>query len=209
MDTLFSKVKSLAGYTCAQLITNGTFTRVYPMTSKSSASIAAALSEFTEMLVFLADTLICDFASEQTGKNTDVIKLIQRLHIRLHIAEKSRGTTQNHRAETEIREVKPNGKRVCVTAKSQHNSGITTVLCTLPKSNLYSRVAQLNGQALNELWAKPWTSLNGWLDFKFYDCVWYWDEKKTDMNESQARIGLWLGIAHHVAWQRHDALDPH
>jgi hypothetical protein len=37
MDTLFSKVKSLAGFTCAQLITNGTFTRVYPMESKSGA----------------------------------------------------------------------------------------------------------------------------------------------------------------------------
>ena len=31
MDILFSKVKSLGGYTCAQLITNGTFTKVYPI----------------------------------------------------------------------------------------------------------------------------------------------------------------------------------
>ena len=48
MDTLFSKVKSIAGNTCAQLITNGTFTRVYPLESKSSANIAHALQEFID-----------------------------------------------------------------------------------------------------------------------------------------------------------------
>ena len=45
MDTLFLKVKSLNGHTCAQLITNGTFTRVYPMESKASRNIAQALTE--------------------------------------------------------------------------------------------------------------------------------------------------------------------
>lgn len=45
MDTLFSKVKSRSGFTCAQLITNGTFTRVYPMESKSGSQIAQALGK--------------------------------------------------------------------------------------------------------------------------------------------------------------------
>jgi hypothetical protein len=73
-DTLFSKVKSLAGYTCAQLITNGTFTRVYPMESKASSNIATALNTFFDD-VGVPVELICDLASEQTGKNTDVMKL--------------------------------------------------------------------------------------------------------------------------------------
>jgi hypothetical protein len=34
MDTLFSKVKSTNGNVCAQVITNGQFTRVYPLPSK-------------------------------------------------------------------------------------------------------------------------------------------------------------------------------
>jgi hypothetical protein len=38
MDILFSKVKSLGGYTCAQLITNRTFTKVYPMETKASSN---------------------------------------------------------------------------------------------------------------------------------------------------------------------------
>ena len=43
MDTLFSKVKSIAGHKCAQLITNGSFTRMYPLESKSGANIARNL----------------------------------------------------------------------------------------------------------------------------------------------------------------------
>ena len=39
MDTLHSRVQSLGGYKCAQLITNGSFTKVYPMESKESANI--------------------------------------------------------------------------------------------------------------------------------------------------------------------------
>ena len=43
MDTLFSKVKSIAGHTWAQRTTNGSFTCVYPLESKSGANIASAL----------------------------------------------------------------------------------------------------------------------------------------------------------------------
>jgi hypothetical protein len=110
MDTLHSKIRSLGGYKCAQLITNGSLTRVYPMESKQSSNIARALGEFVEN-VESPDKLICDFATEQTGKRNDVIKLIGRLHINLMVpAEKGWGTTQNHRAETEIRELKTKWK---------------------------------------------------------------------------------------------------
>jgi hypothetical protein len=40
--------------------------------------------------------------------------------------------------------------------------------------------------------------ISEWLDFDFYDRVWYWDQKKTDMTEEQAKIGRWLGIAHRI-----------
>jgi hypothetical protein len=30
--------------------------------------------------------------------------------------------------------------------------------------------------------------ISEWLDFDFYDRVWYWDEKKTDMNQEQKKI---------------------
>ncbi len=47
---LFSKVKSLSDYTCAQLITNGSFTRVHPpaMESKASANVSTVLQEYID-----------------------------------------------------------------------------------------------------------------------------------------------------------------
>ena len=143
MDTLFSKIKSLNGHTCAQLITNGTFTRIYPMESKSSHNIAQALNEFVDD-VGIPGTLICDLASEQTGKNTEVLKAVRRFHIRLLPAEKGRGTTQNHRAETEIREVKTKWKtRMRENQVPIHVCG-TTDSYTLPRCSHFWREERNN-----------------------------------------------------------------
>ncbi|KAI2494561.1 Reverse transcriptase (RNA-dependent DNA polymerase) [Fragilaria crotonensis] len=179
MDTLFSKVKSLNGMECAQLITNGSFTRVYPMASKSSHDIAQALTEFIDD-VGVPGTLICDFATEQTGKNTEVMKVVRRNQIRLLLAEKGRGTTQNHRAETEIREIKTKWK-----TRMRENqvpsrlwdyglvyiSEIQSLLARGPDQR--PGIEKILGQTVD---------ISEWLDFDFYDRVWYWDHHKTDMN---------------------------
>jgi hypothetical protein len=81
IDTLFSKVKSLGGYTYVQLITNGTFTKIYPMESKTCTNIAAVLISFIDD-VGVPDTLTCGLATEQTGKNSDVMKLMRRFNIK-------------------------------------------------------------------------------------------------------------------------------
>ena len=195
MDTLFSKVKSLNGHTCAQLITNGSFTRVYPMESKASRNIAQALTEFVDD-VGIPGTLICDLASEQTGKNTDVLKAIRRFQIRLLPAEKGRGTKQNHRAETEIREVKTKWKvrmRENQVPARLWDYGLVYI------SEVQSLLARGHDQrpGIERIMGQT-VDISEWLDFDFYDRVWYWDEPKTDMTNEQARIGRWLGIAHRV-----------
>ena len=103
-DTMFSKVKSIYGNRCAQIYTNGCFTKVYPIESKSSACIANTLQDFADY-VGIPDTLVCDLATEQTGRNTPMMKEVRRLRIRMKNAEKGR-SNQNHKAETEIRELK-------------------------------------------------------------------------------------------------------
>jgi hypothetical protein len=55
--------------------------------------------------VGIPNTLICDLATEQVGPHTPMMKEIRRVSIKLHNSEKGR-STQNHRAETEIRELK-------------------------------------------------------------------------------------------------------
>ena len=195
MDTLFSKVKSLNGHVCAQLITNGSFTRIYPMESKASRNIAQALTEFVDD-VGIPGTLICDLATEQTGKNTEVLKAIRRFQIRLLPAEKGRGTTQNHRAKTEIREVKTKWKTRMRENQVPARLWDYGLVYIAEVQSLLARgtdqrpgIEKVMGQTVD---------ISEWLDFDFYDRVWYWDQPKTDMTNEQARIGRWLGIAHRV-----------
>ena len=194
-DTLFSKVKSLAGYTCAQLITNGTFTRVYPMESKASSNIATALNTFFDD-VGVPVELICDLASEQTGKNTDVMKLVRRLNIKLHPAEKGRGITQNSKAESEIREIKTKWKARMREAQIPPRLWDYGLVYIAEVQSLLAR-GPLQRSGL-ELVSGQTPDISEWLDFDFYDRVWYWDQKKMDIGDEQARIGRWLGIAHRI-----------
>ncbi len=195
MDTLFSKVKSLGGYTCAQLITNGTFTRVYPMETKASSNIARALQEFIDD-VGVPDSLVCNFASEQTGKQTEVMKLIRQSNIKLRIAEEGRGITQNHRAETEIREIKTKWKtrmRENQVPTRLWDYGLVYI------SEIQSILARGDDRRPGfERITGNTIDISEWLDFDFYDLVWYWDQEKMDITDEQARIGRWLGIADRV-----------
>ena len=37
--------------------------------------------------------------------------------------------------------------------------------------------------------------ISEWIDFEFYDLVWYWDDLD---DEAKPSIGRWLGVSHHV-----------
>jgi hypothetical protein len=79
------------------------------MESKASSNIATVLNTFFDD-VGVPAKLTCNLASEQTGKNTDVMKLICHLNIKLLHTEKGRGITQNSKAETEICKIKTKWK---------------------------------------------------------------------------------------------------
>ena len=185
-DTLFSKVKPLAGCTCVQLITNGQFTRVYPMESKASSNIATALNTFFDDVGVPAE-LTCDLASEQTGKNTDVMKLIRRLNIKLRPVEKGRGITQNSKAETEIREIKTKRKARMREAQIPSRLWDYALVYIAEVQSLLAR-GPLQRSGL-ELISGQTPDISEWLDFDFYDRVWYWNQKKMDMSDEQAHIG--------------------
>jgi hypothetical protein len=71
LDTLIANVKSLLGNKCANVFTNGNYTKVVPMTSWKEA--AESLIDFTDD-VGIPETLVTDGATEFTGKHTDFIK---------------------------------------------------------------------------------------------------------------------------------------
>jgi hypothetical protein len=165
------------------------------MESKSSHNIAQALTEFIDD-VGIPGTLICDLATEQTGKNTEVLKFIRRNQIRLLPAEKGRGTTQNHQAETEIREIKTRWRirmRENQVPSRLWDYGVVYI------SEIQSLLARRSDQqpGIEKVLGQT-VDISEWLDFYFYDRVWYWDDLKTDMNNEQTLIGRWLGIAHRI-----------
>jgi hypothetical protein len=69
-DTLFSKVASIRGNTCAHIFTNSNFTTVHPLNLKR---VSQVLIKFTDD-IGIADTLLSDGAAEDTGQHTDFMK---------------------------------------------------------------------------------------------------------------------------------------
>jgi predicted GIY-YIG superfamily endonuclease len=96
--TLLSKVKSKLGNTCANIYTQGNFTRVVLMTSRKDAG--KSLIEFTDD-VGIPERLITDGATDITGRYTEFVKEARQMQIMLHTTEQGR-KNQNHAAEREI-----------------------------------------------------------------------------------------------------------
>ena len=97
-DTLLSKVKSKLGNTCANVYTQGKFTRVIPMTSRKDAG--KSLVDFTDD-VGIPEQLITDGATEFTGRHTEFVKEARRMRILLHTTEQGR----KNAAEREMVEI--------------------------------------------------------------------------------------------------------
>jgi hypothetical protein len=124
-----------------------------------------------------------------------MMKEIRQLRIKLHSAEKGR-SIQNHRAETEIRELKRRWKARMVERQVPSrlwDYGIVYVadILSITARSMTGRpgIEEVKGDTID---------ISEWLDFEFYDYVWYWDEKKVDMTDEQCLIGRWLGIAHRI-----------
>ena len=38
--------------------------------------------------------------------------------------------------------------------------------------------------------------ISEWMDFGFYDIVWYHDQPKPDLTDESRKLGRWLGVSH-------------
>ncbi|KAI2503960.1 Reverse transcriptase (RNA-dependent DNA polymerase) [Fragilaria crotonensis] len=136
------------------------------------------------------------------------MKIIRRHNIKLHVAEKGRGITQNHRAETEIREIKTKWKARMRTNQVPSRlwdnglvyiSEIQSILARGPDQR--PGVERLTGDTID---------ISEWLDFDFYDRVSYWDEKKMDMTDDQAKIGRGVhGDYRRLHWEGKFSFDQY
>jgi hypothetical protein len=99
-DTMFSRIKSLRGSTCAEVFTNGKFIHLEPMKSKREAG--EALHAFGDD-VGVPDTLIFYGALEQCGPKSEFMQFIRSNHVHWRITEPY--SHWQNRAEDKIREI--------------------------------------------------------------------------------------------------------
>jgi hypothetical protein len=191
-DTLFSKVTSLQGNTYAKIFTNKNFTTVHPLNSK--ARVAQALTKFTDDVV-IPDTLLSDGAAEVTGQHMDFMKEVNRLKIRLRRSEAGR-SNQNYAAEREIGELKKRWRNRVLKSKVPPRLWDYGLIY---KSNFLKRIPRGRHQRTGiKMITGETPDISEWIDFKFYDRLWYYDQKKIKIDGSGRRLARWLGVAHRI-----------
>lgn len=194
MDTLVARHQSLQGNKYAHVITNGKYTRAFPVKDKTSQLAADSLSDFIDD-VGVPQTLWTDGATEFTGHRTPFRKLATRERITLHTTESGQ-KNQNHDAEREIGMLKRKWKdRMNKKQLSPRlwDYGIVT------ESELLTRTARgPNRRTGYEEVTGNTPDISEWCDFETGDLVWFRPHGKLTEGDKPAELALWLGVAHRV-----------
>jgi hypothetical protein len=190
-DTLFGKCKSITNNTCAQIFANESyFVKAYPMEKKSMAG--NALRQFIRDYG-APEQLTSDGAAEQTGPKTEFMTNVRKFGIEHHLSEPNR--PQQNRAESVIREVKKRWFRQMTKRKVPKrlwDYGIVWV-CEIMSMTANS-VFSLDGRTPMEQITGETPDISEYLDFSFYDWVWF----KENAGVGDNSCGRWLGVSHRV-----------
>ena len=202
-DTMDGRCKSLEGNRYAQVFANKAyFSHIYPMDSKSKAGDALRLfcQEFG-----VPEKLTFDGSKEQTKKGTAFMKQIRTHDIDYHITEPD--LHNQNPVEGVIREIRRKWYRIMIRNRVPHefwDYGMKWVTETM--SLTHTSAGGLEG-------CIPITNVTGetadiseYLDFGFYDEIWY----KDNAGLSPYEPGRWLGVSqrtgrlmcYHVLTQR-------
>ncbi|MHA7927589.1 MAG: Ty1/Copia family ribonuclease HI, partial [Marinobacter sp.] len=164
------------------------------MTSKAKAGIA--LGDFCHD-VGIPDKLVTDLAAELSGPNTEFMKTAKRLHIDVRWAEKGRHW-QNHRAEREIGILKQRWRRRVIEKRIPPRLWDYALVYESEILSRMSRGDSLEDRTGYERLTGRTPDISEWLDFEFYDLVWYYSDDAPAQPDEPRRLGRWLGVAHRV-----------
>jgi len=192
-DTVMSKVKSRDGNICGQIFANDKYFAVfYPMDSKAKAG--DALKTFCKEYG-VPELLRSDQAKEMVKKNTEFQAQVRKNQIRHHAAEA--GMHNQSPAEGVVREVRRRWYRVMFAKKVPSvlwDYGVRWVCETMSRTHLMSHRVDGGGVPLQSIVGET-VDISEYLDFGFYDWVWYRENGGMDREQKLAR---WLGVSHHV-----------
>lgn len=190
-DTMFSQYKSLLGNTAAQIFANDNVVLMYPISSKSLAGNALQL--FIDD-IGIPNKMIVDGGKEQVGPNTEFAKTLRKVRCKLRQTEPY--TSKQNRAEYYIGELK---RRWRSTMLSRNVPKRLWDFGMIYQSEIMSRTARGSDQRTGlERITGETPDISEWLDFGFYDLVWYWDKPYSKDDSKKGTMGRWLGVSHYV-----------
>ena len=158
------------------------------MCSKSQAD--EALNTFTQD-IGVPKRPIFDGSMEQCMPNTEFMKSIQRNHIEWRNIEPY--SHLQNRAEDAIRELRRHVRRNRIkknipprlwSYQQRYECGLLTMTARLK-----------DGCSAHEMVTCDTPNISEYVDFGFYDPIWFWDKPKDDGNPY---IDCWLGVSHRV-----------
>ena len=189
-NTLDGRTKSLDGNRYAQVFASKNyFAKIYPMDSKAKAGDALKIfcREFG-----VPDTLFSDGSKEQMGKNTAFVNQVRKYNIKHHIIEPN--LHNQNPAEGVIREIRRKWYRVMIRKQVPirlWDYGIRWVSDIM--SLTYTSAGDINGCVPLTRVTGETADISEYLDFGFYDYVWY----KDNAGLGSQLPGRWLGVAEH------------
>ena len=188
VDTLFSKVKSIRGFTCGNLFTNRLgFKKFFPMESESNSP--SSLQSFIE-IVGLPHALHADNA--KTFKHGEFKKLCNKFRVKQTWTEPY--SPWQNRAEGGIREVKYYARRLMEKTNApirlwcfayEYAADILSLTATgtyhLGQRTPYEHVMQYT------------PDISEYVNFQWFQWSYYWDQELKEK-----RLCRWLGVAHNI-----------
>ena len=190
-DTMDGRCISLDGNKYAQVFANERyFSKIYPMDSKKKAG--EALKVFCKEFG-VPYNLTFDGSKEQCKKGTTFMKEIRKHEINYHISEPD--MHNQNPVEGVIREVRRKWFRTMVRRRVPRplwDYGV--IWCSEIMSLTHSAAGPLDSGIPRERITGETEDISEYLDFGFYDKVWY----KDNAGLSEEKPGRWLGVSHNT-----------
>ena len=194
MDHLESKYISIRQHTGAIVLTNGALVMVYPTKTKNDDDSTEALRRFTDD-VGIPAKLKSDMAASFVGQHTDFQALVRRLGIDMTFAEPYRHN-QIPSVDIAIRDLKRGWR-----SKMRKRNVPRRLWCfgLEHQARLMNFIPRgRNDRSGYEIVTGRTPDISEYLDFDFYDLVWYWRSAHPSLSEHDRELARWMGVAHRV-----------
>ena len=192
-DTLWAKALSLRGNVAAQIYSHKCgFKALYPISKADNEQVGYSLSKFVSEYG-APDHLTYDGAAVQVGRKTLFQDLLRRHEIKNHVSAPRR--PNENPAEAAIRELKFSWYRLQAKKAVPDRlwdfgmEYVCQTQCHTVNASRYS-----NGRTPMEIITGETPDISEYMDFGFYDWVWY----RTNAGLGQPELGKWLGVSHRV-----------